>query len=78
MKTPIACESLAPVFASQERLLPFRWSPDGKWWFFRVPEPGEKQVRLYFFDAAAGRVCPVEQVFAYDTYSDGYPICLAV
>jgi hypothetical protein len=73
MKTPISRESLAPVFASQESLLPFRWSPDGKWWFFRVPEPGEKQVRLYFFDAAAGRVCPVEQTFAYARFSDGYP-----
>jgi hypothetical protein len=66
-------QPLAPVFASPQRLLPYRWSPDGKWWFFRVPEPGEKQVRLYFVEAAAGRVCSVEQIFAYDNFTDGNP-----
>jgi hypothetical protein len=73
MKTPIAHEPLTPIFASQERLLPYQWSPDGKWWFFRVTQPGEKQVRLHFFDAAAGQVCSVEQTFAYNSYSDGLP-----
>jgi hypothetical protein len=73
MKTPIAYDSLTPVFVSQESFLPYRWSPDGKWWFFRVIEPGEKQVRMYFFDAASAKICSVEQIFAYHSFSDGYP-----
>ena len=63
-------EHLVPVYASQNNLLPGGWSSDGRWWFFREVQPGGAQVRLVFVDAN-GHVCPVEQLYAYDSFTGG-------
>ncbi len=57
---------LAPIYATQNEMLPGSWSPDGRWWFFREVQANRAQVQVIFIDAS-GRICPA-QVVPYSAF----------
>ena len=62
-------EPLAPVFSTGKAILPGRWSPDGQWWFFRVPAADGSRTDLHFLEAATGRICS-GPTLPYNMYTD--------
>lgn len=70
-KLSVPREVISPLFASTQQLLPGTWSPENQWWYFSEPQPDGQQVNLFFVDAVAAQVCPVEQPFLLNA-SYGY------
>jgi hypothetical protein len=57
-----AREKLAPILTHEGQIIPGTWSPDGRYWWFRVTNDSN-QYQLYLFDSEQGAVCamPLEE-----------------